>query len=133
MFKALGNLANLGALMKQAQEMGNKMQAMSEELKTKRATGSAGGGLVEVEVNGLAEVVAVRIDPSLIAKQDREMIEDLLPAAFNAAQEKAKRLHAEAMESLAGGMQVPGLQDALSQFTVPPPAGDDRSPTAPGR
>ena len=99
MFKGLGNLANIPALMKQAQEMGTKMQALGEELKTKRATGSAGGGLVEVEVNGLGEVLAVRIDPSLVAKQDREMIEDLLPAAFNAAAQKAKQLHAEAMQS----------------------------------
>ena len=89
-FKGLGNLANIGALLKQAQEMGGKMQAIQEELKTKRATGAAGGGLVEVEVNGLGEALAVRIDPSLIEKNDREMIEDLLPAAFNAAQQKAK-------------------------------------------
>ena len=47
---------------------------------------------MEVEVNGLGEVLAVRIDPSLVEKQDREMIEDLLPAAFNAAQQKAKQL-----------------------------------------
>ena len=92
MFKGLGNLANIGALMKQAQEMGGKMQALNEELKTKRATGAAGGGLVEVDVNGLSEVLAVRIDPSLVEKGDREMIEDLLPAAFNAAQQKAKQL-----------------------------------------
>jgi DNA-binding YbaB/EbfC family protein len=124
-FKGLGNLANLGALVKQAQEMGTKMQALAEELKTKRATGAAGGGLVEVEVNGLGEVLAVRIDPSLIAKQDREMIEDLLPAAFNAAAQKAKQLHAEAMKSLTGGMQLPGLEDALSQLTGTP-GGDSK-------
>jgi nucleoid-associated protein EbfC len=124
MFKGLGNLANLPALVKQAQEMGTKMQALGEELKTKRATGSAGGGLVEVEVNGLGEALAVRIDPSLVAKQDREMIEDLLPAAFNAAAQKAKQLHAEAMSSLTGGMQLPGLDDALSQLTGTLPGGD---------
>jgi len=110
LFKGLGNLANLGALLKQAQEMGGKMEALTEELKTKRATGSAGGGLVEVDVNGLAEVLAVRIDPSLVEKGDREMIEDLLPAAFNAAHAKAKELHAEAIQSIAGGMNVPGLE-----------------------
>ncbi len=123
MFKGLGNLANLGSLMKQAQEIGSKMQAIGEELKTKRATGAAGGGLVEVDVNGLSEVLAVRIDPSLVEKGDREMIEDLLPAAFNAAQQKAKQLHAEAMESMAGGMQVPGLQEALAQFSGNLPGG----------
>lgn len=116
MFKSLGNLANLGTLMKQAQEIGGKMQALQEELKTKRATGSAGGGLVEVDVNGLGEAMAVRIDPTLVAKGDREMIEDLLPTAINAAQQKAKQFHAEAMQSLTGGIPLPGLQDALSQM-----------------
>jgi DNA-binding YbaB/EbfC family protein len=121
--KGLGNLANVGALLKQAQEFGGKMQAIQEDLKTKRATGTAGGGLVEVEVNGLGEALAVRIDPVLIEKNDREMIEDLLPAAFNAAQQKARALHAEAMQSLTGGIPLPGLQDALSQLTSggPPP------------
>ena len=115
MFKGFGNLANLPALMKQAQEMSGRMQALQQELRGKRASGSAGGGLVEVEVNGLAEVLAVRIDPSLVEKGEREMIEDLLPAAFNAAQQKAKQMHAEAMQSLTGDM--PGIQEALSQLT----------------
>jgi nucleoid-associated protein EbfC len=126
MFKGLGNLANIGALMKQAQEMGGKVQALNDDLKTKRATGAAGGGLIEVDVNGLSEVLAVRIDPTLVERGDREMIEDLLPAAFNAAQQKAKRLHAEAMESLAGGMQIPGLQEALAQLSGNSP-GDSNS------
>jgi DNA-binding YbaB/EbfC family protein len=113
MLKGLGNLANLPGLIKQAQEMGSKMQQLSAELKTKKVTGSAGGGLVEVDANGLGEALAVRIDPSLFAKQDRELLEDLLPAAINAAQQKAKELHAEQMQSLAGGMNIPGLSDAL--------------------
>jgi DNA-binding protein YbaB len=53
------------------------------------------------------------------------MIEDLLPAAFSAAQQKAKRLHAEAMASITGGVQIPGLQDALSQLTGSPPGNDN--------
>lgn len=103
--------------MKQAQEMGGRMQAMQDELRAKRATGAAGGGLVEVDVNGLAEVLAVRIDPTLVEKKDREMIEDLLPAAFNAAQQKARQMHAEAMQTIAGGLPLGGLQDALSQLS----------------
>jgi nucleoid-associated protein EbfC len=116
MFKGLGNLANLGQIMKQAQEMSSRMQSMQEELRTKRAMGAAGGGLVEVDVNGLAEVLAVRIDPSLVAKGEREMIEDLLPAAFNAAQQKARQLHAEAMQAITGGLPIAGLPDALAQL-----------------
>ena len=124
MFKGLGNLANIGALVKQAQEMGGKMQAIQEELKTKKATGAAGGGLVEVDVNGLSEVLAVRIEPSLVEKGEREMIEDLLPAAFNAAQAKAKQIHAEALQGLAGGLPMGGFADILSQLPGANPDAD---------
>jgi DNA-binding YbaB/EbfC family protein len=116
LFKALGNLANIGTLMKQAQEMSGRMQALQEQLKTKRATGAAGGGLVEVEVNGLGEAMSVRIDPSLVEKGEREMIEDLLPAAINAAQTKAKQMHAEAMQAIAGELPIAGLSDAIMQL-----------------
>jgi DNA-binding YbaB/EbfC family protein len=125
--KGLGNLANLGALMKQAQEVGSRMQAMQEELRGKRATGAAGGGLIEVDVSGLAEVLAVRIDPALVQRGAREMIEDLLPAAFTAAQQKARQLHAEAMKNITGGLPLPGLDDALSQLA----GGGDASPEKP--
>jgi DNA-binding YbaB/EbfC family protein len=116
LFKALGNLANIGTLMKQAQEMSGRMQALQEQLKTKRATGAAGGGLIEVEVNGLGEAMSVRIDPSLVEKGEREMIEDLLPAAINAAQTKAKQMHAEAMQAIAGELPIAGLSDAIMQL-----------------
>lgn len=117
MLKGLSNLANLGQMMKQAQEMGSKMQSIQEELKAKKVTGAAGGGMVEVEANGVGEVLAVRIDPTLREKADWEMVEDLLPAAINAASQNAKLLHAEAMQDAAGGMDVPGLGDALAKFT----------------
>jgi DNA-binding YbaB/EbfC family protein len=121
--KGLGQLANLPGLIKQAQEMGGKLQQINAELKTKKVTGSAGGGLIEVDANGLGEAIAVRIDPSLVEKQDRELLEDLLPAAINAAQQKAKELHAQAMQSLAGGMTLPGLSDALGGLgELQPPA-----------
>ena len=122
MLKGLGNLANLGSLMKQAQEMGGKMQQMTQELKAKRVTGSAGAGMVEVDANGVGDILAVRRDPSLFAKQDREMVEDLLPAAINAAQQKAKELYAEQMKSLTGGMNLPGLSEALGSLGSGPPS-----------
>jgi len=109
LFKGIGNLANLGSLMKQAQEMGGKMQQMGEQLKLERVTGTAGAGLVEVEANGLGEVLAVRLDPSLMEKQDRELIEDLLPPAINGAKQKADELRAKKMQSVAGGMDMQGL------------------------
>ena len=126
MFKGLGNLANLGSLIKQAQQMGSKLQQVTEELKTRRAEGTAGGGMITVEVNGIGEVLCCRIDPSLIAAGDRELIEDLLPAAVNQALAKAKGLHAEAMKSMADGLDVPGLNAMLAQLS----GGESGNPTS---
>ena len=114
MFKGLANLANL---MRQAQQVSGKMQALNEKLKSERATASTGGGMVEVEVNGLGEVLRVKIDPALVQQGEREMIEDLLPAAVNQAVAKAKQLHVAAMKSLTDEMELPGLSDALAQLT----------------
>ncbi len=121
MFKGLSNLFSI---FRQANQISGKMQALNERLKTQRATGTAGGGMVEVEVNGLGEVLRVSIEPTLVERGEREMIEDLLPAAVNQASAKAKQLHADAMKSLADDLNVPGLNDAISQIT-----GDSDAPT----
>jgi nucleoid-associated protein EbfC len=107
------NLANLASLVKQAQQMGSRIQAVNEELKTRRAVGKAGGGMVEAEVDGLGQVLRITIDPSLVERKDRELIEDLVPAAVNAAVAKSKELHAEVLKSLTEGMDLPGLKEAL--------------------
>ena len=114
MFK---NLSNMATLFRQAQQMGSQMQDVQQKLKSERATGNAGAGLVEVEVNGLGEVLRVRIDPTLVEKGDVEMIEDLIPAAANQAQAKAKQLHVEAMKSMTDGLEVPGLDEAIAKFS----------------
>ncbi len=121
MFKGLSNLFSI---FRQANQISGKMQALNERLKTQRATGTAGGGMVEVEVNGLGEVLRVSIEPTLVERGEREMIQDLLPAAVNQASAKAKQLHADAMKSLADDLNVPGLNDAISQIT-----GDSDAPT----
>lgn len=117
MFKGLGNLANLGSMLKQAQQLGGKLSDLSESLKTRRVEGQAGGGLVSVEANGIGEILRCRIDPSLVAAGDREMIEDLLPGAVNQALEKSKQLHAEAMKAMAADFDVPGLRGMLAQLS----------------
>lgn len=126
MFGALGNFA---ALLKQAQELSGRLESLSDELRRQRAVGSAGAGMVEVEVNGLQEVLRCRIDPAVWAQGDRELIEDLVRAATNQALAKAKQLHTEAIKSLAGGVQLPGLEEALARFTGGTPS-DGASTTA---
>ena len=114
MFK---NLTNLASMMKQAQEMGQKMKNVGEELKARRVTGAAGGGMVEVEMNGAGEMLRIKIDPSLVVDGDVEMLEELIPAAVNNAQEKARELHAQAMQDVTNGMDMPGIDEALSKLT----------------
>ena len=84
MLKGLGNLASL---MKQAQEVSGRMQGLAEELRAKRVVGSAGGGLVEIEASGASEVLACRIDPSLLKESEKELLEDLIATAINQALE----------------------------------------------
>lgn len=113
MFKGLGNMVSA---MRQARQLGAQMQAVTDKLKSQRATASTGAGMIEVEVNGLGEVLRVKIDPALVARGEREMIEDLIPAAVNQAVSKAKQLHLEAFKAVAADLDVPGLDEALGQM-----------------
>ena len=89
----------LGNLMKQAQQMQEKMQKMQEEIAQLEVTGESGAGLVKVTINGAHNCRRVEIDPSLL-EDDKEMLEDLVAAAFNAAVRKAEELSAEKMGKL---------------------------------
>jgi DNA-binding protein YbaB len=73
--------------------------------------------MVEVEVNGLQEVLRCKLDPGLVSGGDRELLEDLVCAAVNDALSKSKQLYADAMKSLMGGMELPGLNEALAKLT----------------
>ena len=120
MFKGLGNLGNLAGMIKQAQEMGPKMQAAQEKLKEQSVEGAAGGGMVKVHADGQGTVQRVQIDPTLAEKNDLEMILDLLPAAINQASLKAKELQAQEMQSVTGDMALPdNLQDTLKNILTP--------------
>ena len=114
MFKGIGNLASM---LKNAQQMSGKMGEMNEELKSKEIVAEAGGGMVQVKANGLGEVSKVSIDPQTFEAGDRELIEDLLANAFNQVAVKQKQLQMESLQGLTGGMNIPGLDDALKNMT----------------
>jgi len=116
MLKELGSLMGL---LGRAGEIQEKMKTMADELRQKRADGTAGGGMVTVEINGAMELLSTKIDPSLMAGGDRELIEDLVTAAVNQAIGKARMMHAEAMQSLTGGL--PGLDGLLGGAPMAPP------------
>ena len=104
-------------MMKQARQMGSKMKDLGDHLRSQTVTGNAGGGMVSVDANGLGEVLRVRIEPSLVERGEREMIEDLLPAALNQALTRAKQLHVDAIQGVTGEMNLPGLREALEKVT----------------
>ncbi|MGD0897485.1 MAG: YbaB/EbfC family nucleoid-associated protein [Thermoguttaceae bacterium] len=123
MFKGLSNLAGL---LKQAQQIGGQMDRLTEDLKSRRTTATAGGGMVEIEINGVLDVLRCRIDPQLFAKGDRELIEDLVASAMNQAVAKGKQLHAAALKEMTGSLELPGLDEALKRLTGSGPPEEDK-------
>ncbi len=102
-------MANIGKLMKQAQEMQAKMAKLQEELAHKEVEASSGGGMVTVKMNGQQEVLAINIDPEVFKEGDQEMLEDLVVAAVNEARRQSLDLAKEEMSKLTGGLPIPGL------------------------
>jgi hypothetical protein len=106
-----------GSLLKQAQQMGDRLRELNDELRKRKVTGVAGGDMVEVDANGMFEVLCCRIKPDLMNEADRELLEDLVRAATNNALAKARQLSAEAVKDLGGGaMDVPGLDEAMRKL-----------------
>jgi len=103
------NRKMFGDIMKQAQQMQERMAKLQEEAGKKTVEASAGGGMVTVVANGKQEILSVKIDPEVFSGNDRAMLEDLLLAAVNEALRKARDLMSEEMKTLTGGLQIPGL------------------------
>ena len=98
---------NLGAMMKQAQQMQAKMEEVQRKLDDIAVEGASGGGMVKVVSSAKGDVKSVTIDPSIVDPADVEMIEDLVLAALNDAKSKAEAAMAEEMKSVTGGLQLP--------------------------
>ena len=94
-------------MMKQAAQLQSKMQAMQDELGNVEVEGSSGGGLVSVRMSAKMEVKAVKIDPSLMKAEEREVLEDLLVTAHGDARRKAEAAMQEKMQALTGGLGLP--------------------------
>jgi len=100
-------MKNFGQMMKQAQQMQAKMAELQDKLAESEMTGAAGGGMVQVTMNGKGELRAVNIDPSLLTPADAEVLEDLIVAAANDAKTKVESHVAEEMQKLTGGLALP--------------------------
>ena len=99
----------MAGLMKQAQQMQEKMQKMQEELANAEVTGQSGGGLVSVVMTGRHDVKRVSIDQSLMStdEDDKEVLEDLIAAALNDAVRKIEQSSQDKMGGMTAGMQLP--------------------------
>jgi nucleoid-associated protein EbfC len=97
---------NIGQLMKQAQQMQENMRRMQEQLASVEVEGQSGAGMVKVHMTCKHEVKRVSIDPSLLG-EDREMLEDLVAAAFNDAARRVDAAVAEKMSGMTAGLGLP--------------------------
>ncbi len=86
----------------QAQEMSGKLKQVQEQLRHRTAEATVGGGMVEATVNGLLELVSVRIDPQAVDPRDVDMLQDLIVAAVNQAMARAKEMAQSEMQSATG-------------------------------
>jgi DNA-binding YbaB/EbfC family protein len=103
-------MADFLGMMKQAAQLQSRMKALQEELDHVEVEGVSGGGLVSVRMTAKTEVKAVKIDPSLMKAEEREILEDLLVTAHNDARRKAEAAMQEKMKALTGGLGLaPGL------------------------
>jgi nucleoid-associated protein EbfC len=104
-----GGKKGMKDLMKQAQKMQQDLAKAQEDLANMIVEGTAGGGMVKVAMNGEHKVVALKIDPQVVDADDVEILEDLIMAALNEANEKIAKTSENEMGKLTGGMKIPGL------------------------
>ncbi len=100
-------MKNIGQIMKQAQQMQQKMGELQNQLANIELTGAAGGGMVQAQMNGKGELRGLRIDPALANADDVEVLEDLVVAAVNDAKSKVESRVQEEMQKLTGGLALP--------------------------
>lgn len=98
---------NINQIMKQAQAMQKKMVEMQEKLAATEFTGSSGGGAVEITISGKGAMLKLRIDPALVDKDEVEVLEDLIIAAFNDAKKKADSSSEDQLSGAMGGLSLP--------------------------
>mgnify|MGYP001175667437 FL=1 len=98
---------NFNNMMKQAQELQKKMAEAQKKVESLEAEGTSGGGLIKIIIDGKNNVRSVKIDESLISKEDIEILEDLILAAFNDGKEKIQKKISDEMSSITGGLQLP--------------------------
>ena len=101
-------MKNLGNMLKQAQQMQARMQEMQAKLEAMEVEGGSGAGMVKLTLSGKGDLRRVSIDPSLMAADEKEVLEDLLVAAHADAKQKVEATMAEEMQKATAGLNIPG-------------------------
>ncbi len=104
---------DISNIMEQARGMQEKMAKIQADLAQKIITGSSGGGMVLVTVNGQGDVISMSIEKAVIDPGESEMLQDLIVAATNDAIRKSKELSKQELGQLTGGLNIPGLSNLL--------------------
>ena len=104
-----GGPSNMQAMIKQAQKMQEDMAAKQEELEAREYDVSAGGGVVNIKINGKKEILSVKIAPEVVDLDDIETLEDLITAAVNEAVKKVETVSSEEMQKITGNIGLPGM------------------------
>ncbi len=102
-------MKDLGKLLKQAQQVQERLAEMQAKLGEKTVEATAGGGMVTVVMNGRHELVSIKIEPEVVNPSDVEMLEDLIMAAVNEARSKVDEMIKTEMSALTGGLPIPGM------------------------
>ncbi len=100
---------DMNEIMRQAQQMQQKMSQVQNELAGKTVTASVGGGMVSVTVNGRLELLTVDIDKEVIDPEDRTMLQDLIVSAVNEGIKKAQEMAQAEMRKITGNINIPGI------------------------
>lgn len=108
-FPGMGMGGNMQQLARQAQKLQQQMEKVQADLEAREFEASAGGGTVNVKVNGKKEVLAIEIKPEAVDPDDVEMLQDLVLAAVNEALRIASETTEREMGKLTGGINMPGL------------------------
>lgn len=103
-------MVNFNQMMKQAQVMQKQMQEVQEQIANKEYIGNAGGGVVTITLNGKGNMQKILINQSLLKEEEKEILEDLIVAAFNDAKQKLEQDSQESMSNLLGGAMPAGFK-----------------------
>ena len=107
--KGMGGMGNMQSMIRQAQKMQEDMAAKQEELEAREYDISAGGGVVNVKINGKKEILSVKLSPEIVDPDDIETLEDLVVAAVNEAIKKVETVSQDEMSKITGSMSLPGM------------------------